>query len=55
MITLFYLVFSLVAIQRIGHLSLPWFAIVGAVTYPFYLIHDAVGQIIFHNFNQGVN
>jgi len=54
-ITLFFVVFTLMATKKIGHLTRSWFALIGVVTYPLYLIHDAIGQLIFHYFNQLVN
>jgi peptidoglycan/LPS O-acetylase OafA/YrhL len=41
-------VLTLVAFRVTQRWAYPWFAIVGALTYPLYLVHARLGFIVFH-------
>ena len=48
-IGLFFLLFWLFASGRTKRLASPWFAILGAVSYPLYLLHENLGFMLFNN------
>jgi len=54
-ISFFYLLFILVITKSIRKINSPIFAIVGALTYPLYLIHNVLGEIIISNFSESMN
>ncbi len=53
-ITAYFLIFTFIATEDARHFKRPWFVMLGALTYPLYLIHDAIGQQLFL-YAQGVN
>ncbi|MEV0794949.1 hypothetical protein [Kribbella sp. NPDC050459] len=44
-----------VALQLTHRLGRPWFAVLGALTYPLYLVHAHIGFIIFEQLGDQVN
>ncbi|MFI6675912.1 hypothetical protein [Kribbella sp. NPDC050470] len=44
-----------IATRLTQHLGRPWFAVLGALTYPLYLIHAHLGFIIFERLGDQVN
>jgi peptidoglycan/LPS O-acetylase OafA/YrhL len=46
-VTLVFVVMVLVALRVTRNLARPWFTILGALTYPLYLIHDRFGTLIY--------
>lgn len=44
-----------VALRRTAGLARPWFAALGALTYPLYLVHAHIGFIIFERLGDWVN
>ena len=54
-ISFFYLLFILVISKSIKQINSPTFAIIGALTYPLYLIHNVLGEIVFSNFSGIMN
>jgi peptidoglycan/LPS O-acetylase OafA/YrhL len=54
-ITLIFLVMTLIALRATRRLGRPWFAVAGALTYPLYLIHAYNGFVLFNLFGRAVN
>ena len=54
-ISFFYLLFILVISKSIKQISSPTLAIIGALTYPLYLIHNVLGEIVFSNLSGIMN
>nr|WP_275402642.1 acyltransferase [Streptomyces sp. SID13031] len=50
-----FVVMVLVALGKTQGLGRPWFAVLGALTYPLYLIHAHIGFIIFERVGPHVN
>jgi peptidoglycan/LPS O-acetylase OafA/YrhL len=50
-ITCFYLIFLLISARKLHFANKPYFTILGALTYPLYLIHQNIGFIIFNHFS----
>ena len=50
-ISSFYLVFLLIASRKLHFVNKPYFTILGALTYPLYLVHQNIGFIIFNHFD----
>jgi peptidoglycan/LPS O-acetylase OafA/YrhL len=48
-------VMTYVALRLTGRFARPWFAILGVLTYPLYLVHDRVGVVLFNRLGGGVN
>ncbi len=48
-------VMTLIALRLTGRLARPWFAVLGALTYPLYLVHDRVGVVLFTGLGGAVN
>ncbi len=55
LICIFYFVFTLIVTGKTSRIHYSWFAIVGAMTYPLYLLHQKLGQIAFLAFDSSVN
>ncbi len=55
LITLFYATFTLIVLGKTAHIYRPWFALLGATTYPLYLIHQKLGQIAYLAFGDSIN
>ena len=53
--TSFYLLFVLIVFNRKTSFKRAWLTLLGVVTYPLYLIHDAIGQLFFYYFAHSVN
>ena len=54
-ISLFYLIFFLIAFNKTQRIRSKKLQSLGALTYPLYLIHATIGFIIFNNFGNTVN
>jgi peptidoglycan/LPS O-acetylase OafA/YrhL len=50
-ITCFYLIFLLISARKLHFANKPYFSILGALTYPLYLVHQNIGFIIFNHFS----
>ena len=55
LITTFYAIFACISISRTSPFSAMRFATLGAMTYPFYLIHQNTGYILFQNLSETTN
>jgi peptidoglycan/LPS O-acetylase OafA/YrhL len=55
LITLFYIIFILIILGKTAHIYHPYFALLGATTYPLYLIHQKLGQIIYLSIGNMMN
>ena len=44
-----------VALRLTASIGRPWFAVLGALTYPLYLVHAHIGFIIFERLGDQVN
>ncbi len=55
LITFFYGLFTLIVMGKTNRLYHPWFALLGATTYPLYLIHQKLGQIAYLHFSESMN
>ncbi|HEY3558939.1 MAG TPA: acyltransferase [Kribbella sp.] len=54
-IVAFFAIMLAVALKLTHRLGRPWFAVLGALTYPLYLIHAHIGFIIFERLGDNVN
>jgi peptidoglycan/LPS O-acetylase OafA/YrhL len=54
-ITVIFIVMTLVALRVTRRLGRPWFAIAGTLTYPLYLLHAYNGFVLFNLFGGAVN
>lgn len=50
-ITSFYVIFLLISARKLHVVNKPYFTILGALTYPLYLVHQNIGFIIFNHFD----
>lgn len=55
LITVLYLLFIIVISRKTVYLKSRNIVLIGALTYPLYLIHNVVGEIIFAQFSQNIN
>ncbi len=55
LICLFYFVFTLIVSGKTSRIHYSWFGILGAMTYPLYLLHQTLGQIAFLAMGDSVN
>jgi peptidoglycan/LPS O-acetylase OafA/YrhL len=55
LITLFYVIFTLIILGKTSRINSKWFAILGATTYPLYLIHQKLGQIVYLAVGDNIN
>lgn len=55
LITFFYAIFTLIILGKTTRLYHPWFTLLGATTYPLYLIHQKLGQIAYIAFGESLN
>jgi peptidoglycan/LPS O-acetylase OafA/YrhL len=55
LITLFYGLFTLIIMGKTTRLYHPWFTLLGATTYPLYLIHQKLGQIAYLIVGDSIN
>jgi len=55
LISALYLLFTLVISRRVEYLKSRYIVLIGALTYPLYLIHNVLGEIIFTHFAKGIN
>ncbi len=51
----FFFIFTLMVSKKTTSIKRPWFVLMGFITYPLYLIHDAIGQIVFYHLPQNIN
>jgi peptidoglycan/LPS O-acetylase OafA/YrhL len=54
-ITVIFVVMTLIALRATRRLGRPWFAAAGALTYPLYLVHAYNGFVLFNLFGRAVN
>lgn len=54
-VTLFYLVFLGIAFNKTKFINRPGFILLGALTYPLYLIHQNIGFMLFNLLHESVN
>ncbi|RSS79747.1 acyltransferase [Streptomyces sp. WAC06614] len=54
-ITVIFLVLAGIALGRTHRLGRPWFAKIGALTYPLYLLHAYIGFILLNQFHHKVD
>ena len=54
-ITVIFVVMTLIALRVTRRLGRPWFAVAGALTYPLYLVHAHNGFVLFNLFGGAVN
>ena len=54
-ISMFYLFFTLIIAGKTAYFNRSFFTVIGALTYPLYLIHNAIGYLIFNNLGQSIN
>lgn len=54
-IVLIFVVLTLVALKLTNRFARPWFVVLGALTYPLYLIHAHIGFIIFERLGTQLN
>jgi peptidoglycan/LPS O-acetylase OafA/YrhL len=50
-----FVVMTFIALRLTGRLARPWFAVLGALTYPLYLVHDRAGAVLFSRLGGVVN
>ncbi len=55
LITLFYALFILIIMAKTTRLYHPWVTLLGATTYPLYLIHQKLGQIAYFLVGDSIN
>ena len=55
LITFFYVLFLLISTRRLGFLRHRFFAIIGVTTYPLYLIHQRIGQLVYETVSDSIN
>ena len=55
LISSYFLIFAAIVFGVTAKLHRPWFVIVGATTYPLYLIHQKLGQIIYLHLGDYLN
>lgn len=55
LVTSFYLLFLGIALNKTQFINNPRFIILGALTYPIYLIHQNIGFMMFNLFNDSIN
>jgi peptidoglycan/LPS O-acetylase OafA/YrhL len=51
----FFLFFILIVTKKKAGVKRVWYTVLGVITYPLYLIHDAIGQLFFYYFGQSIN
>jgi peptidoglycan/LPS O-acetylase OafA/YrhL len=51
----FFAVFALIASRKLKAISTPKYLLLGALTYPLYLVHQYVGYMIFNGLNERLN
>jgi len=54
-VVIIFAIMLLVALGKTQNLARPWFAVLGALTYPLYLVHAHVGFIIFERLGSHLN
>jgi peptidoglycan/LPS O-acetylase OafA/YrhL len=54
-ITVIFIVMTLIAVRATRQLGRPWFAVAGALTYPLYLVHAYIGFVLFNRFGDGAD
>ncbi|MDH5179927.1 MAG: acyltransferase [Gammaproteobacteria bacterium] len=55
LVSLFYLIFIAIAFGKAHIINRPGFVLLGALTYPVYLIHQNIGFMLFNVFNTSAN
>lgn len=55
LVTAVFAVMLLVALGGTRRLGRPWFTVLGALTYPLYLVHDRLGTLLFDRLDGRVN
>jgi peptidoglycan/LPS O-acetylase OafA/YrhL len=50
-----YLVLTMIALRHTRRLGRPWFAVLGSLTYPLYLVHDRAGVVLFNRLGPHLN
>lgn len=53
--SIFFLFFTLIVAKKTVGVKRSWYTVLGVITYPLYLIHDAIGQLVFYYFSQSMN
>jgi hypothetical protein len=51
LISSFYFLFFLISAKKTHWINKPYFTVIGALTYPLYLVHQNIGFIIFNHFD----
>jgi peptidoglycan/LPS O-acetylase OafA/YrhL len=54
-VTVIFVVMTLIALRVTRRLGRPWFAVAGALTYPLYLVHAYNGFVLFNLLGRAVN
>jgi peptidoglycan/LPS O-acetylase OafA/YrhL len=54
-ITVIFVVTTLIALRVTSRFGRPWFAVAGTLTYPLYLVHAYNGFVLFNLFGRMVN
>lgn len=54
-VTLFYLLFLAIAFRKTGFINKPRYVMLGALTYPIYLIHQNIGFMLFNLLDEVIN
>ncbi|HUZ27286.1 MAG TPA: acyltransferase [Streptosporangiaceae bacterium] len=54
-VTVIFIVMTLIALRVTRRLGRPWFVVAGALTYPLYLVHAYNGFVLFNLFGRVVN
>ena len=55
LITIYYVIFTLIILGKTTHLCRSWFTVIGAITYPLYLLHQKLGLIGYEIIGQSIN
>jgi peptidoglycan/LPS O-acetylase OafA/YrhL len=54
-ISIVFVAMTLVALRVTRRIGRPWFVVLGALTYPLYLVHDRVGIVLFDRLDDYLN
>jgi peptidoglycan/LPS O-acetylase OafA/YrhL len=54
-IAVIFAVMTMVALRLTRRFGRPWFVVLGALTYPLYLVHDRVGIVLFNRLDSYLN
>jgi peptidoglycan/LPS O-acetylase OafA/YrhL len=53
-VTLGFLAVAAIALGRLNRADWPWLTVAGALTYPFYLVHEHLGWVAIRAYHQGL-